>query len=287
MKSYSIKTWLITVIAVFVLCCCQSSKEEKHIKIAYTNWIESKAFTYLAQEILRNKGYDVEVVYIKGEVSNIFYQLSEKKVDVFMNFWLPYSNQVYLDKYGKKLAKLNTNYVNARIGLVIPEYMDIYSIGELAQCDSLVNYTIVGFEEDTGFMRHAAAALKTYGLSTYHLSFTNEKAILDSLAHAIQQKKPIVVTGWTPHMMFARYNIRFLDDPHLSFGESQHIDTYSWKGFTTKYPYATSLFSRIQFNDKTVAELLDTFDQIEDPEEAAKVWISEHPIIVANWLPHE
>ncbi len=287
MKSYSIKTGLLVIIILFSLYNCQSNKENKHITIAYTNWIESKAFSYLAQEILRKEGYDVELVFIKGEISTIYSLLAQKKVDIFMNAWVPFTHKDFLDKYGKRLSKINTNYVNARLGLVVPEYMDIYSIEQLAQYDSLLNYTIIGLAKETGYMDQVASAVKSYNLNKFHLTYANELAVLDSLKQAIQQRRPIVVTGWTPHWMFSRYDIKFLDDPHFSFGESQRIDTYAWKGFARKRPYATSFFSRILFTDKTMANLLDTFDKIKDPEKAAKAWIEAHPILVANWLPYE
>lgn len=288
MKTFSTLRWIAALIIAFLFCACQSKEEKKHITIAYINWQESIAMSYVAQKILQDQGYEVKMVYIEdGDVPKTFSMLADKKVDIFMNFWLPVSNKLYLEKHGNRLTKINTNYVNARIGLVVPEYMPIYSIEDLTEYDSLVNHTIIGFEEGTGIMKRAAVALKAYDLKTFHLYHTHEKAILDSLHQAIQQKKPIVITGWTPHWMFARYNVKFLDDPHLSFGEGQRIDTYAWKGFARKRPYTTSFFSRILFTDKTMANLLDTFDKIEDPEEAAKAWIEAHPILVANWLPHE
>lgn len=287
MKSFSIKTCLIAVIAVFLLCTCQSKKEEKQIKLVYTNWMESKAFTYLAQEILRKKGYDVELIFVKGDIAKIYSLLAQKDADVFMNAWVPYTHKEFIDEYGHKISKINTNYVNARLGLVVPEYMDIYSIEELAQYDSLLNYTIIGIAKETGYMDQVASAVETYNLKGFHLTYVHELAVIDSLEQAIQKKQPIAVTGWTPHWMFSRYEIKFLDDPHFSFGESQRIDTYAWRGFSEAHPYATSFFSRIQFTDKTIASLLDTFDRIEDPEKAAKTWIENHAIIVNNWLPHE
>lgn len=285
MKIHSTIRWTTALIIAILFCACQNQEEKKHIKIAYVNWQESIAMSHVAKEILQNQGYDVELVY--NDVSTTFHSLAHKKVDVFMNVWLPYSNQTYIDKYNKQLTKINTNYVNARIGLVVPEYMPIYSIEQLAKNGSTTQKKIFGIEKDSGIMKTASSALKSYNIQTYQLVYENELAMLDSLHIAIQNKQPIIITGWTPHWMFARYDLKFLDDPHLSFGESQRIDTYAWKSFARKRPYATAFFSRIQFTDKTMANLLDTFDRIKDPEEAAKAWIEAHPILVANWLPHE
>lgn len=281
------RLWFLAIIMLFLCTACQTKQEKKHIKIAYNNWQESVAMSHVAQEILRNQGYEVELVYAKGSMPEVFSLLSKKKVDIFMNFWVPFSNKKYMEKYGDQLTKINTNYVNARIGFVVPEYMDIYSIDQLTSCDSLFNYTIVGTAKGTGLMIVAEQVLEAYGLSTIHLEYATEQIVTKRLHDAIMNKKPIVIGAWSPHWMYDRYNLKFLDDPLLSFGESQNIETYSWKGFVQKDKYATAFFSRIQFNDKTLSNLLNTYEQIEDPELAAKAWIESHAIIVDNWIPHE
>lgn len=285
MNTRHITRWFTAILFAFLLCACQNKQEKKHIKIAYVNWQESIAMSHVAQEILSSQGYDVELVY--NDVSVTFHSLANKKVDIFMNVWLPYSNKSYIERYSKQLTKINTNYVNARIGLVVPEYTPIYSIKQLAEQDSTFKTKIFGIEKDSGIMKAAVSAIKSYNLQSYQLVYSDESTMIDSLEQALQRKEPVIITGWTPHWMFARYELRFLDDPHVSFGESQQIDTYSWKGFIKRNPYATSFFSRIQLNDRTMANLLDTFNKIEDPKEAARVWVEHHHIITDNWLPHE
>ena len=42
------------------------------------------------------------------------------------------------------------------------------------------------------------------------------------LKKSIDANEWIVVTGWTPHWMFSRYPLKFLEDPKEEFGDSEH-----------------------------------------------------------------
>ena len=58
--------------------------------------------------------------------------MSRKKSDVFLDAWLPITMKDYMDQYGDSIEFLGEVYEEARIGLVVPEYVTIQSISELA-----------------------------------------------------------------------------------------------------------------------------------------------------------
>ncbi len=51
-----------------------------------------------------------------------------------------------------------------------------------------------------------------------------------ALQSAIQNEEDIVVTGWTPHWMFARWDLKYLDDPKNVYGGAEHINTIVRQG---------------------------------------------------------
>ena len=46
----------------------------------------------------------------------------------------------------------------------------------------------------------------------------------------IKNKEDIVITGWSPHWMFAKYDLKYLDDPEGTMGEAESINTMVRQG---------------------------------------------------------
>ena len=61
----------------------------------------------------------------------IFVSMSGKKSDVFLDAWLPITMKDYMDQYGDSIEFLGEVYGEARVGLVVPQYVTIQSINEL------------------------------------------------------------------------------------------------------------------------------------------------------------
>ncbi len=104
------------------------------------------------------------------------------------------------------------------------------------------------------------------------------------LARAIQQGQWVVVTAWQPHWIFARYQLRFLNDPKGIFGGVQGIHAVVGKGFQSTFPTAvTAFFSRFYIpDDELAAVLLDTQQMPVDV--AVERYIRTHPQKIHYWL---
>lgn len=275
--------WLAALLIAILVSSCGGSTNKKEIKIAYVNWEESIAFSNVAKVALESEGY--KVTLMNADVAPVFASLSRKKADVFMNVWLPQMHKHYMAKYGDKLEKLSKNYNNGRIGLVVPQYMDIDSISQLPSVGESLGYEIVGIDPGSGTMKAAQHAIEDYNLEGFKLLTSSEPAMLATLKKAYDAKKPVVITGWNPHWKFDRFQLKFLADPKKVFGEIESIETWAWKGYSEKDPYAAKFLSNISFTDATIASLLNTFKKHNNVEEAAKAWISDHEDIVNSWMP--
>ena len=76
------KTKFFTVLlAVTIFFSCGNISDKK-IRIAYANWAEGIAVTYLAKEILSEQGYRIEL--LNADIAPIFTSLARGKTDVFM-----------------------------------------------------------------------------------------------------------------------------------------------------------------------------------------------------------
>ena len=107
--------------------------EDEEIKIGYVNWAEGVAMTHLVQALLIDEAnYSVELTM--ADAGPIFSDVSDSdddSMDFFLDAWLPVTHESYEERYGDDYEDLGFNFEGARIGLVVPTYVDIDSIAEL------------------------------------------------------------------------------------------------------------------------------------------------------------
>lgn len=287
-----IKKILITATLILSLTTalvgCQSpassKSEETTIKMVYVNWAEGIAMTNLAKVILEDK-MDYTVELTMADVAPIFTSLASGDQDVFMDAWLPVTHESYMKEYGDELETLGTNFEGARIGLVVPEYMNIQSIEELNDLALDLEGQIIGIDSGAGIMSTAETAIEEYGLSLSLLPGSGP-AMTASLETAISKELPIVVTGWEPHWKFARWDLKFLEDPKGVFGESETIYTIARNNFSEDMPQVAKFFDNFEMSSQELGDLMGAIaDSSEEPEVVAKEWMDAHPELVSSWIP--
>ena len=108
------------------------------------------------------------------------------------------------------------------------------------------------------------------------------------LQKSVEHNDWIVVTGWTPHWMFSRYDLKFLEDSKGVFGNAEHIEAVATKGFSETHPYVAAFFKNFRFANEQLSELMDIMEEYPLREsEGAKVWLQKHPEIVDLFLPSQ
>lgn len=278
-----IKITVVLLLAALLSAACSNLDNNKKISIAYANWSEGIAMSHLAKVILEEHGYNVKM--LNADLAPIFASLSRKKADVFMDVWMPVTMHDYMEQYGDRLEIISDIYDNARIGLVVPEYVTIRSIEELNEHKELFSGKIIGIDAGAGIMKTTEKALDNYGLD-YKLMTASAPAMTTSLEKAIQKKEWIVVTGWTPHWMFGRYKLKVLDDPKQIYGKAESIHTVTWKGFSEKDPFAAELLCNIRLTDRQISSLMTAVEETQKTETyAARQWIKAHQTLVDSWIP--
>ncbi|MBC9929674.1 glycine betaine ABC transporter substrate-binding protein [Chitinophaga qingshengii] len=279
------KIFLLALAAVtltFAACQQGDKKSGKKITIGYVNWAEGVAMTHLAKVLLEQQGYTVALK--NADVAPIFAAVAGGDADVFMDTWMPVTHKTYMETYGDRITVLNTNFDSARIGLVVPDYVSARSIEDLAKQKAAFGGKVVGIDAGAGIMTKAEDAIREYGLE-YELQSSSEAAMMAILKKNIDEKTPVVVTGWAPHHMFARFQLRFLEDPKKVFGETEKIQTIANSEFTVKDTAAVNFFRKFKLNTEELSSLMNALADADGKEEAAvKQWISEHEALVKEWM---
>ena len=271
-----------TIIALFSFTACDRTAEEeesKTIKMAYANWTEGVAMTYLAAELLEERlGY--EVVTKMTDVQSVFELLESGEYDVFVDAWLPNTHGQYMDQYGNEVEDLGVNVEQVQTGLLVPDYVEAQSISDLEGSMS----KIIGIGSEAGITSSTRSAIEVYDLS---LSLENgsEQSMTDSLINAIKRREPVVITGWTPHWVYNRYDLRFLEDPQNAYGDAEKIHTIARNNFTNEHSRAALFFERFQLTEEQLGELMNEIVTLPGSEErAVQNWINDNEFVVNQWV---
>ncbi|MCM2675381.1 glycine/betaine ABC transporter [Shouchella plakortidis] len=141
---------------------------------------------------------------------------------------------------------------------------------------------ITGIDGGAGVMTAAQNAIDTYGLDLA-LQASSGAAMTEALGNAINNEDPIVVTGWTPHWMFATYDLKYLDDPEGVFGEEESIHTFTREGLAEDAPEANTVLDNFHWTEDEMGEVMLDIQEGTDPEEAAANWVESNQDRVDEW----
>ncbi|AZP73003.1 glycine betaine ABC transporter substrate-binding protein [Pseudomonas poae] len=259
-----------------------ASADSKTLSIGYVDgWSDSVATTHVAAEVIKEKlGYDVK---LQAVATGIMWQgVATGKLDAMLSAWLPVTHGEYWAKNKDKVVDYGPNFKDAKIGLIVPEYVKAKSIEDLKN-DTTFKNKIVGIDAGSGVMLKTDEAIKAYGLD-YKLQASSGAAMIAELTRAEDKQESIAVTGWVPHWMFAKWKLRFLDDPKGIYGAAETVNSIGSKGLEKKAPEVAAFLKKFQWASKDeIGEVMLAIQEGAKPDAAAKDWVAKHPERVAEW----
>ncbi|HHJ7995597.1 TPA: ABC transporter permease/substrate binding protein [Streptococcus pyogenes] len=250
------------------------------VNIAYVQWDSEVASTHVIAEVLKNEGYHVTLTPLDNAV--MWQTVANGNADFSTSAWLPVTHGQQYQKYKSKLDDLGPNLKGTKLGLAVPKYMtDVNSIEDLSK---QADQKITGIEPGAGIMAAAQKTLKEYhNLSSWELVAASTGAMTTSLDQAIKKKDPIVVTAWSPHWMFAKYDLKYLEDPKETFGSTENINTIARKGLKKDLPNVYKIIDKFHWTQKDMEAVMLDINKGMSPEAAAKKWVEANKSKVSSW----
>lgn len=277
---------IVALTAGLVVGCSNSQqpsadKEKGTINIGYVNWAECVATSNLWKVILEEQGYTVKLTQL--DVAPVFVGLSKGDIDFFMDAWLPITHQTYWEEYKDNLEDYGIWYeAPAKIGLAVPQYVTIDSIAQLKDEAGKFNGQIIGIDPGAGIMKASERANEEYQLN-FEVVQGSEAAMMTTLEKAYGKQGWIAITGWSPHWMFAKYDLKYLEDPKKSFGEEEEIHILANKDFSSKQPDIAAILKKFRMDDAQIGSLEALINDGMQPIDAAKQWKIDNQDIVDSW----
>src|SRR5699024_6277794 len=175
-------------------------------------WAEKIGTTNMWKVILGEKGYDVEFQLV--DMGTIMAALEKGDLDITLEVWLPVQDAFYLEQYKDTVVFAEEPwYDNAKVGLVVPEYMDeVNSIEDLNKYKEKFDSHMISFDQGSGTMEVTELVIEDYDLNFELISIT-EPAMIAEIDKIILQEGSIVAPLWSTHRAFSEMDLKFLDDP--------------------------------------------------------------------------
>jgi glycine betaine/proline transport system substrate-binding protein len=286
-----IKTLLMVLLVAISLVgagCVQqedgTDTELKEVTVGYVLWDGEIASTNVIEQVLEKKGYDVEIIAV--DAGALYLGVAQGDFDFTTSAWLPITQENYWNKYGDQLVSVRNNLENCPSGLVVPAYVEIDSIAELNENKEMFDGDIIGIDPGAGVMQNTENVIEVYGLD-YKLVSSSSAGMTAQLRKAIDDEEPIVVTLWSPHWVFGRWDLKYLDDPQGVFGQADNVETLARTGLEADMPEVYDVLTRFHWTHEDIQSVMHDMESGMDPEDAAAKWIENNPEKVNEWLGEE
>lgn len=146
-----------------------------------------------------------------------------------------------------------------------------------------IDYKITGVDPGAGIMEATDRAISDYDLDKWEVTTGSGAAMTAALKKAYDAEKPVIVTGWTPHWKFAKFDLKYLEDPKGSFGGEEQIVTIGRLGLAEDLPEAHQILSNFNWTEEDMGEVMVAIQEGEKEEVAAQNWIDANADKVAEW----
>ncbi len=146
-----------------------------------------------------------------------------------------------------------------------------------------LDYKITGIDPGAGLMAATENAIVDYELEDWSVVAGSSAAMTAALKKAYDSEEPIIVTGWTPHWKFAKYDLKYLEDPKEVFGGEEEIRTIGRTGLAEDLPEAHQILSQFNWTQEDMGAVMIAIQDGEKEDVAARTWVDENAEKVSEW----
>lgn len=274
---------VLMIVAMTLAAIPGFAADKGKVTLAYVEWDCAVSSTYVAKAALEQMGYEVEILPVAAAA--MWQAVSTGDVDGMVTAWLPVTHADYLAKVKDKVENLGPIVGGARLGWAVPTYVTIDSMAELNDNAATFDGKVIGIDPGAGLMRLSEQAMKDYGLDKFQLMEGSGATMTAALADAIRDEKWIVVTAWSPHWMFGRWELKYLEDPKGVLGEEETINTIVRKGLKDDMPEVYNFLDNFSWKDPNQLQMIMAWNQEPgtNPEDNAKKFLKENPDMMQEW----
>jgi len=276
----------LSALAGTVLPAASALASDEPITIYVDEYAEGQVMSHVAKDVIETR-YNVPVKLKTVSVGPAFLGVAHDDRSLFLVAWLPVTHEAYMDRVGDQVDNLGEMFDGARLGWAVPAYVpesELSSIADLKKPDvrEKLGGRIQGISAGAGLMAVSDKAMDAYALDDYRLTIASSAAMTGALAGAIKKDDWIVVTAWSPHWMWERFDLRYLEDPKGVLGATEHVDAIASQGLAEAEPDVHAMLERMHYSLDQINTMLVDAEKT-SYEQAAQTFIDSHPDVIAQW----
>jgi glycine betaine/proline transport system substrate-binding protein len=281
-----------TLAALAAPTFAQVSEECSSVRFSDVGWTDITATTAAATVVLEALGYDVDVSLLSVPVT--YTGLAEGDIDVFLGNWMPtMEGDIAPYRDAGTVDTVRANLEGAKYTLAVSSSLaenGLTSFDAIAGFADEVDGKIYGIEPGNDGNRLIQEMIEndTFGLGSFELVESSEQGMLAQAARAERQGEGIVFLGWEPHPMNANLRMTYLSGGDDIFGPDfggATVYTNTRAGYVDECPNIGAFLTNLEFTLAMENEIMgEILDMGEDPEDAARSWLTQNPDALDLWL---
>jgi len=260
------------------------------IRIAIHEWTGQHITSYIAGEVLKKMGYNVE--YVTAAMLPAGVAVADGNLSFSLEMWDNNLGEFWPDllKQGK-IADLGETGIDAKEGWLYPIHVkeqcpglpDWKALQDCAQVfatpETFPKGRFVEYPADWG--DRATQLIKGEGLDFEAIPAGSEGALVAELKASVQKKTPLVMMFWAPHWVLTQVKTEWVDIPpdllEKYSMQPPRVFKTAWPGAEAKWPTAWKFVQAFKVDNDIQGELMNLIDnEGHDGLEATKEWVDAH-----------
>ena len=281
---------LIAVLAAFSLlaaaCGDDGPEAEGTVNLAFEEFLDTEVANALADTVLTDLGYTVE--WTSLDIGLIYQSIVDEDLDVYVGGWLPTGQADYWNVHGQDLERLGPLHNEALLGACVPQTeTDVNSWQDLqdpAVAERFDN-VIVGHFAGSATMLRTDDAILNYGLD-FDLLESSVAAMMAEVTPKLDAGEPVAWVCWYPMWWWARWDIKFLEDPLGAYPEADGAYNIVRQGFKDEpgKEAAYCYFNNVRLSADEQSELMrQVGEEGRDSAEVLREWVDANQDRVEEW----
>ena len=283
------------------------------IKLAINEWTGQHITTYIAGEILKRMGYNVE--YVTAGSFPQATALADGSLAATLEIWDNNMGDIFPKEIAAgHIEAIGDAGLDPVEGWLYPDYVEALCPG-LPKWEALKNCADVFATTDTSpdgrFLDYpadwgdrGAKMIKALGLPFQSVPSGGEGNLVAEYKAAVAKKEPIIMMFWAPHAMFAdvqgkwvqfpKFEQACYDDPKWGVNPNETHDCglaaprtqkFGWPGMKDKWPAAYRFLKNYKISNDAQIPMMKAVDiDGKKLEDVVKAWVDQNEAVWKPWV---